>query len=103
MSEPFTFTISHRLGKDEAARRLRKGFAELPTHFTPLFTINDQRWTGDRFDFSLSALAQRVTGTVEVFDDNVRVEVILPTLLARLASQIPGLIQREARLMLEKK
>ena len=103
MSEPFTFTISHRLGKDEAARRLRKGFADLPTNFTPLFRINDQRWTGDRFDFSLSALAQLVTGSIEVFDDNVRVELILPTLLARFASQIPGLIQREARLMLEKK
>jgi hypothetical protein len=103
MSEPFTFTISHRLGKDEAARRLRKGFAELPTHITPLFRINDQRWSGERFDFSLSALAQLITGSIEVADDSVRVELMLPTLLARLASQIPGLIQRQTRLMLEKK
>ena len=103
MPEPFTFTISHRLGKDEAARRLRKGFADLPTHFTPLFRINEQRWSGDRFDFSLSALAQLITGTIEVGEDNVRVELVLPTLLARFASQIPGVIQRETRLMLEKK
>jgi hypothetical protein len=103
MPQPFTFTISHSLGKQEAARRLRKGFADLPTNFTPLFRINDQRWSGDRFDFSLSAFAQLITGTIEVADDNVRVELMLPTLLARLASQIPGLIQRETRLMLEKK
>jgi Putative polyhydroxyalkanoic acid system protein (PHA_gran_rgn) len=103
MSEPVIFTISHRLGKEEAARRLRKGFADLPTHVTPLFRINDQRWSGDRFDFSLTALAQHISGTIEVADDNVRVELILPTLLARLASQIPGLIQRQTRLMLEKK
>jgi hypothetical protein len=103
MSESFRFTISHRPGKDEAVRRLRKGFAELPTHITPLFRINDQRWSGDRFDFSLSALAQLITGSIEVADDNVRVELMLPTLLARLASQIPGLIQRQTRLMLEKK
>lgn len=102
MPQPFTFTISHHLGKDEAARRLRKGFADLPS-FTPLFRINDQRWSGDRFDFSLSAFAQLISGTVLVADDNVRIEIILPTLLARLASQIPGLIQRETRLMLEKK
>jgi Putative polyhydroxyalkanoic acid system protein (PHA_gran_rgn) len=103
MSEPVIFTISHRLGKDEAARRLRNGFADLPTHVTPLFRINDQRWSGDRFDFSLTALAQRITGTIEVAEDNVRVELMLPRLLARLASQIPGLIQRQTRLMLEKK
>jgi hypothetical protein len=103
MSEPFTFTISHRLGKDEAVRRLRKGFAELPAQVTPLFRINDQRWSGDRFDFSLSAFAQLISGTIEVADDNVRVELMLPALLARLASQIPGVIQRQTRLMLEKK
>ena len=103
MSEPVIFTISHRLGKEEAARPLRKGFADLPTHVTPVFRINDQRWSGDRFDFSLTALAQHITGTIEVADDNVRVELILPTLLARLASQIPGAIQRQTRLMLEKK
>ncbi len=103
MSEPVTFTISHRLGKDEAVRRLQKGFAELPTNFTPLFRINEQRWSGDRFDFSLSALAQLITGTVEVGEDNVRVDLILPSLLAKLAGQIPGVLQRQTRLMLEKK
>jgi hypothetical protein len=103
MPEPVIVTISHRLGKEEAARRLKKGFAELPANFTPLFRINDQRWSGDRFEFSLSALAQHISGTIEVAEDHVRVELILPRLLARLASRIPGVIQREARLMLEKK
>jgi len=103
MSQPVVVTIPHHLGKEEAARRLRKGFADLPTSFTPLFRINDQQWSGDRFDFSASALAQRISGTIEVADDHVRVELTLPALLARLASQIPGVIQREARLMLEKK
>jgi len=103
MSEPVIVTISHRLGKEEAVRRLRKGFAELPANFTPLFRINDQRWSGDRFEFSLTALAQLISGTIDVAEDHVRVELILPRLLARLASRIPGVIQREARLMLEKK
>jgi hypothetical protein len=103
MSEPLVVTIPHRLGKEEAISRLKKGFAELPANFTPLFRINDQRWSGDRFEFSLSALAQHVSGTIDVADDQVRVEVMLPWLLARLASRIPGAIQREARLMLEKK
>ena len=103
MPEPLIFTISHRLGKEEAGRRLRKGLADLPASLPPLFRINDQRWSGDRFDFSVRAFAQLITGTMEVAEDHVRVELILPTLLARLASQVPGLIQRQTRLMLEKK
>jgi hypothetical protein len=103
MSEPFIVTISHHLGKEEATRRLRKGFADLPATFTPLFRMKDLRWSGDRVDFSLSAFAQLITGTIEVADDHVRVELTLPRLLARLAAQIPGVIQRETRLMLEKK
>ena len=103
MSEPVVVTISHKLGKEEAVRRLRKGFAELPANFTPLFRINDQRWSGDRFEFSLTALVPHINGTIDVAEDHVRVELILPRLLARLASRIPGVIQREARLMLENK
>ena len=103
MAEPFVVTISHRLGKEEAVRRLRKGFAELPANVAPLLRINDQRWSGDHFDFSVSAFAQPITGSVDVAEDSVRVEVMLPTLLARLAARIPGVIQRETRLMLEKK
>ena len=103
MPEPVIVTISHSLGKEEAVRRLQKGFADLPANFTPLFRINDQRWSGDRFEFSLSALAQHISGTIDVAEHSVRVEVMLPGLLARLASRIPGVIQREARLMLEKK
>src|ERR1043166_3633698 len=103
MSEPVIVTISHRLGKEEAVRRLRKGFAEIPANFTPLFRIQDQRWSGDRFEFSLSAFAQLIRGTIDVAEHSVRGEVMLPGLLARLASRIPGVIQREARLMLEKK
>jgi Putative polyhydroxyalkanoic acid system protein (PHA_gran_rgn) len=103
MSEPVVVTISHSLGKEEAARRLRKGFAELPANFTPLFRINDQRWSDDRFEFSLTALAQRISGTIDVAETFVRIELMLPFLLAKLAAQLPGVIQRETRLMLEKK
>jgi Putative polyhydroxyalkanoic acid system protein (PHA_gran_rgn) len=103
MSQPVVVTISHTLGKEEAARRFRKGFAELSANFTSLFRINDQRWSGDRFEFNLTALAQRISGTIDVAEDHVRVELMLPFLLAKLASQLPGAIQRETRLMLEKK
>ena len=45
---------------------------------------------------------QLVSGTIDGADDYVRVELMLPRLLARLASEIPGVIQRETRLMLRR-
>ena len=53
--------------------------------------------------FRLAALAHSVSGTIEVFDDHVRLEVVLPWLLAKIAEKIQPLIQREGILLLDKK
>jgi len=60
-------------------------------------------WTGDRLDFQIRALGQSAAGTIEVFDDNIRIDVTLPWLLAKLGERLlPGL-KKEATLLLEKK
>jgi hypothetical protein len=103
MTEPLVVTISHRLGKEEAQHRISNGLARLPAALGPAFRIVDQTWSGDEMHFRLSALAQTVSGTIRVADDHVRLEVTLPWLLARLAGKASARIEREGRLMLEKK
>src|SRR5215475_5494039 len=103
MTEPLVVTISHRLGKDEALRRMKDGLARLPATFGPAFRMLDQTWSGDELHFRLSVLAQTVSGIITVADDHVRLEVMLPWLLARLADKASARIAREGRLMLEKK
>ena len=44
-----------------------------------------------------------VAGHLEVMDDTVRVEVMLPWILATLAEKAKGLITKQGTLMLEKK
>ena len=44
-----------------------------------------------------------MSGTLDVLDDHVNLEIVLPWLLATLAATIQPLIRREATLMLEKK
>jgi hypothetical protein len=39
MSEPLVVSIPHRLGKDEALRRLKAGLAEVGTRFGHVFMI----------------------------------------------------------------
>ena len=45
MSEPLVVSIPHRLGKDEALRRLKTGLAEVGTRFGHLFSVREQIWT----------------------------------------------------------
>jgi hypothetical protein len=48
-------------------------------------------------------MGQVASGSIDVADDHVRLELVLPWLLARVAEAIQPLIRKEARLMLEKK
>jgi Putative polyhydroxyalkanoic acid system protein (PHA_gran_rgn) len=103
MSESVTVTVPHRLGREEATRRIRTGFERAGGQFGGLLTISQQTWAGDRLSFRASALGQQASGTVDVSEDRVRIEVTLPWLLAKIAQRLAPQIERESVLMLEKK
>jgi Putative polyhydroxyalkanoic acid system protein (PHA_gran_rgn) len=103
MTQPLVVSIPHRLGQDEALRRIKSGLAEARDKFGQLFRIDEETWTGNRLQFRISALAQSASGTIDVFDDHVRLEVVLPWLLAKLAEAIQPAIRKEGTLLLEKK
>lgn len=101
MSEPVVVTIPHRLGKEEAVRRLKKGFGEMRSTFGEKFVVLTDMWTGDHLDFRASLFGYNTTGTVDVGDSSVRLEVQLPWLLAALANKAKAIVMRRAELMLE--
>ena len=101
MSEPIVVTIPHRLGKAEALRRLQAGFTDAQSSGAGLFVFKNQ-WSGDHLDFRASILGQSTSGTVDVAEDHVRLEVKLPWLLSLLANKAKALVQKQGKLMLEK-
>ena len=103
MSTPVTVSVSHRLGKDEAVRRLKTGLERMRGNLSALVTIDQDVWTGDTLRFQMRALGQSAAGTIEVLDDSVRIEVTLPWLLAKLSERLLPAIKKEATLLLEKK
>ena len=103
MSSPLIVSIPHRLGREEAVRRLKAGLGTVRTSYSALLTIHQETWTGDHVDFRVSAVGQSAAGSIDVADDHVRLEVTLPWLLAKLAEKIAPAIRKEATLMLEKK
>ena len=52
---------------------------------------------------ALTALGQQISGTIDVEDAAVRLEVLLPNLLAMVADKVKGRLKREGQLLLEKK
>jgi hypothetical protein len=103
MPQPLVVSIPHNLGKDEAVRRLKSGLGNAQSNFGQLFTVQEETWTGDRLQFCISALGQVASGNIDVADGHVRLEVLLPWLLAKVAEVIQPLIRKEGLLMLEKK
>src|SRR4051812_41317091 len=103
MSKPLVVIIPHRLGKEEAVRRLKSGLAKGRTNFGHMLTIQEETWTDDRLDFKVTSVGQSIAGTIDVGPDQARVEVVLPWLLQMLADKVRPLIEKQGHLMLEKK
>jgi hypothetical protein len=103
MPEPLIVVIPHRLGKDEALRRIRDGLGRAKNEFSRLITLEEEIWTGDRLTFRVSALSQRASGFIDVYDGAVRLEVTLPWLLAHFAHAAQRVIGQKGQLMLENK
>ena len=103
LSKPLVVSIPHRLGREEAARRIKSGLTAARTNYSAFLSINEETWSGDRLAFNLSAVGQSAVGFIDVADDHVRLEVELPWLLAVIAEKLTPAIRKEGTLMLEKK
>ena len=102
MSDTVTAIVSHRLGKVEAVRRLKEGFARTDGTLG-LIAIEQQAWEGDTLRLRMGALGQTAAASIEVLDDTLRIEVSLPRFLANVAKRFLPILRKEASLLLEKK
>ena len=102
MSKPIVVTIRHSLGRDEAIRRLKSGLGSASSSL-PILKIEEETWADNRLTFRLAALGQTAEGTADVEEDNVRIEVVLPWFLQRMAEVVQTAIASRTQILLEKK
>jgi len=102
MSAPLIVSIPHRLGREEATRRLKGGLTRAAAS-VPVLQVDEERWEGDSMFFRVRALGQLASGQIDVADDHVRLEVMLPWLLQRFATAAQAAIRSHGRLLLDKK
>ena len=101
MSAPLIVSIPHRLGREEATRRLKAGLTRAAA-VIPVLQIDEERWDGDRLIFRARALGQTASGHLDVAEDHARLEVTLPLLLQRFAKAAQVAIRKRGNLLLTK-
>ena len=102
MSQPLVVSIPHRLGREEATRRLKGGLSRAAAS-VPVLRVDEERWEGERMFFRVRALGQAASGQIDVAEDHVRLEVMLPWLLQKFAEAAQTVIRDRGKLLLTKR
>ena len=102
-NKTITISIPHRLGQEEARKRLQAGVAEMRNKYSSHIANVAETWNQNRMEFRMSVMSQTITGRAEVLADAVKLEIDLPWLVATLAEQLRPRIEEEGRRILEQK
>jgi hypothetical protein len=100
-SEPISIRISHQLGRDEAKRRIDDGLTAIRREVAQYVRSLDYQWQDYRLDFRATILFQAIAGHIDVDEDFVRIEFMLPRLLHLAAKRIVGRIESRGTALLE--
>jgi hypothetical protein len=102
MSEPLVVTIPHKLGREEALRRVKPALSKASESF-PVLKVEQEFWSGDRMEFQVRAMGHVAVGNIQVGENNVRLEVTLPWLLHKFGQVVQKTIAGKGQILLEKK
>ena len=101
MSQPIQVDLPHKLGKDEARRRIAGNVHKLKDHIPGGAAEVASSWSGDQLTLDVTAMGQRVETLIEIEDSVVHVRVLLPGLLGMFGGVIAGALQSRGGLLLE--
>ena len=100
MNRPIAVDLPHRLGRDEARRRIAGNVHKLEEHI-PGGAQVQSNWVGDQLKLDITAMGQTVAATVDVEDNKVHLQVVLPGMLGMFAKPIEAMLSAKGGLLLE--
>jgi putative polyhydroxyalkanoate system protein len=103
MQQPIQVDLPHKLGRDEARRRIANNIHKLKEHIPGGASHVDSTWAGDDLNLAIHALGQQVDAQIGVEETRVRVQVMLPGMLAMFAAPIEAMLQKKGNILLEDK
>lgn len=99
-THPIALNVSHRLGKDEALRRVKSGLDDVRARYRAQLVVAEENWADNRLTYRVAVLGQTTTGVIEVGESEVRVAAELSWLIAYQAPAAEALIRKEAAAIL---
>ena len=100
MTQPIDVDLPHKLGKDEARRRIANNVHKLTEHI-PGGAQVQSGWAGDQLNLDIAAMGQSVKATIDVLEDKVHLKVLLPGMLGMFSGVIQGALQKKGSVLLE--
>ena len=100
MSHPIEVELPHKLGKDEARRRIANNVHRLEEQI-PGGAKVESGWAGDQLNLRVQALGDSIDSTIDVEESKVRVKVLLPGMLGMFSGLIQGALQKKGSVLLE--
>ena len=104
MQRPIDVDLPHKLGRDEARRRLAGNIHKLQDHIPGGATHVDSSWEGDRLNLNIHAMGQAVEAQIDVEETKVHCRIQLPGMLSLFAGPIEAMLKTKGSdLLLEDK
>jgi putative polyhydroxyalkanoate system protein len=95
-----SMTIPHTLGEDEARRRVQGMISNMKEQYGDKVSDLHEEWNGDTGRFSLKAMGMSLKGTLQVTDDQLRVDGDLPWAAKPFQGTIEATIRERAERLL---
>ena len=92
---PIVVVIPHRLGKAEAARRLKASIEEARTRDAAKMKVVEEKWDDNGLTFRVALLGLPCIGTIEIGDDRAKAEVKLSWYQSHLLKPAEDFIQQQ--------
>jgi len=104
MERPVEVELPHKLGREEARRRIAGNVHRLEDHIPGGAAQVNSNWVGDQLNLDITAMGQKVAALIDVEETKVRCRVMLPGMLAFFAAPIEAALNMKGRdLLLEDK
>jgi len=100
MNQPIEVDLPHKLGKDEARRRIANNIHKLQEHI-PGGAQVQSGWTGDQLNLDVAAMGQSIAATIDVMESKVHLKVLLPPMLGMFSGMIQAALQKKGDVLLE--
>ena len=104
MQRPIDVDLPHKLGRDEARRRIADNIHKLKDHIPGGASHVASSWSGDRLTLNIQAMGQAAEALIDVEETKVHCRIQLPGMLSLFAGPIEQMLKlKGGDLLLEDK